>query len=463
MHLFRVDKILHGQAPSGPVPENREILQHMLHVAWPSILESFLIAMVGIIDTIMVSSLGAYAIAAVGLTTQPKFIGLSLFISLNVAVSALVARRKGEDDRETANRVLAQALMITLFLTVIVSIVSVVFADPFISMVGSAEDTHQPAVEYFQIIMGGMVFSVISLVINAAQRGAGNTRIAMWTNIISNVVNVVFNYLLIGGKFGFPALGIKGAAIATVIGTIVACGISIASMLRKENFIYIFAAKTLRFSKKILASMANLGSSTLAEQLFLRVGFLIFAVIIANLGTTEMAAHQIGMNFMGLTFSIGDGLSVASVTLVGQSLGMKRPDLAKIYGSVCQRVGLLLSGVVSLVFLFFGRYLFMLFSDDPKILDYGTILMRILMVVLFLQISQVIFTGCLRGAGDTRFTALVSLVSVAIIRPLVGYVLCYPLGLGLVGAWLGLMIDQSVRLLLARWRFKQGKWTKIEI
>lgn len=131
-------------------------------------LESFLVALVGFIDTIMVSGLGTAAIAAVGLTTQPKFICLAVFLSLNVAVSALVARRRGQEEPEKANRVLVQAILITLGLTLIISTAAVVFADPIMRLAGTAEDTHEDAVAYFRIITGGMVFNTLTMVINAA-------------------------------------------------------------------------------------------------------------------------------------------------------------------------------------------------------------------------------------------------------------------------------------------------------
>ena len=175
----------------GDLPSNSQIIKQTLTIAWPSVLESFFVCLAGMMDTIMVSSLGAYAIAAVGLTQQPKFLGLALFLSMNVAVSAVVARRKGEGDREGANLVLRMALWVTILLTVIISVVFVVFASPIVALVGSQEDTHAYAVEYLQIIMGGIGFNTISLVLNAAQRGAGNTRIAMTTNLVSNVVNIV--------------------------------------------------------------------------------------------------------------------------------------------------------------------------------------------------------------------------------------------------------------------------------
>lgn len=462
MQFVNPQKVCRGME-MGDVPPSGRIVRDALGVAWPSVLESFFVCLAGLVDTIMVGSLGSFAIAAVGLTTQPKFLGLAVFISLNVAVSALVARRKGAGDRESANRIVRMALLATLGLTLIVSLVFVAFASPIVRMVGSQADTHQYAVEYLQIIMGGMGFSTVSLMLNAAQRGAGNTRIAMLTNVISNTVNVVFNYLLIGGNFGFPALGVRGAALATVLGTICACCLSLASVMRQNGFICLRSVKGWAADRASVKSLLNVGSSALVEQLCLRVGFLLFAMTVAHLGTTEMAAHQIGMNMMSMSFSFGDGLSVASVTLIGQSLGRKRPDMAKIYGNVCQKIGLICAFLVSTVYFLFGREIFMLFSHEAPILAYGSAIMRILSITLFFQIEQVTLFGCLRGAGDTRFTALVSLISVTLVRPGMSWLLCYPLGVGLIGAWLGTFTDQALRFLLTFFRFRKGEWTKIRL
>lgn len=462
MHFINARKVCRGME-LGDIPPEGQIVRDALNVAWPSVLESFFVNLAGMVDTIMVGSLGTYAIAAVGLTTQPKFLGLAVFLSMNVAVSAIVARRKGAGDRESANRVVRMALLATLVLTALISVLFVVFAGPIITLVGSQPDTHEYAVEYLQIIMGGLLFSTVSLVLNAAQRGAGNTRIAMVTNIISNVVNVIFNYLLIGGNFGFPALGVRGAAIATVIGTVCACALSIASVLHRDGFVYLRAVKGWIADRLSVRSMLNVGSSAFVEQVCLRIGFLLFSMTVARLGTVELAAHQIGMNMMSMSFSIGDGFSVAAVTLIGQSLGRKRPDMAKIYGNVCQKTGLICAFVISTVYFIFGKDIFLLFSSEQVILDYGGMIMRILSLMLFLQIEQVVLFGCLRGAGDTRFTALVSLISVTIIRPGMSWLLCYPLGLGLMGAWLGTFCDQFVRFLMSFIRFRKGNWTKLKL
>ncbi len=462
MRFINPAKICKGME-IGEMPTDGEIIRNTLSVAWPSVLESFFVNLAGMVDTIMVGSMGSFAIAAVGLTIQPKMLGLALFLSLNVAVSAIVARRKGAGDRESANRVVRMCLLITLGLTAIVSAVFVTFASPIVKLVGAQPDTHEYAVEYLRIIMGCQIFNTVSLVLNAAQRGAGNTRIAMITNLISNVVNMVFNYLLIGGNFGFPKLGVRGAAIATVLGTVCACALSIASVLRKDSFINLRCVKGWIPEKQSVGSIGNVWSSSLVEQVCLRIGFLFFSMTVARLGTTELAAHQIGSNMMSMSFSFGDGLSVAAITLIGQSLGRQRQDLAKVYGSVCQRLGFLCACVMGVIYFFFGKEIFLLYSDDPVILDYGAMIMRILSIVLFMQIEQVVQFGCLRGAGDTRFTALVSFISVTFIRPGASWLLCYPIGLGLMGAWLGTACDQLVRFLLTFIRFRKGHWMKLKL
>ena len=288
---------------------SKENIRITFNMAWPSIVESFFTAFAGLVDSLMVSSLGSYAVAAVGLTTQPKFIGLSLFFALNVAVSALIARRRGEENPEEANRILGTAILFILAAAVVLSILFVALAGPIIHMCGSTPETHDSAVAYFRIIMGGMIFNCVQMGINSAQRGAGNTKITMRTNVTSNTVNIIFNYLLINGHFGFPALGIHGAALATVLGTVVASIMSILSILNPEGFISLPYIMKNRIFPAVSAfvHLVRVGYSVFFEQILMRIGFMMTAIMAARQGTDAMAAHQVGMNIMGLSFSFGDG------------------------------------------------------------------------------------------------------------------------------------------------------------
>ena len=444
---------------------SKEMLKDTLGMAWPSIVESFFTAFAGLVDSLMVSALGANAVAAVGLTTQPKFLFLAPFIAINVAAAALTARRKGEGRKEDANRVLLTAVILIAALAVILSAVAVGFADAIIHLSGSQPDSHEGAVIYFRIIMGGMIFNVISLGINAAQRGAGNTRIAMRTNVTSNAINIVFNYLLIGGHFGFPALGITGAALATVLGTVVACVMSILSVMKADNFISVpfILRDKIRTTKESLLSIVKVGYSVVVEQALMRVGFFATALMAAKQGTSAMAAHQVGMNILGLSFSFGDGLQAAAVALIGRSLGEGSPDLAKRYGQTCRYVGGAISLVLAVIYWFFGGWLYRLFFTEPEIIGIGVNIMRVVVFITMFQISQVVYMGCLRGAGDTAYTAVASMLSVTIVRTACSYICCYILGWGMIGIWMGVLADQFSRFTFGMLRFKAGKWVNIKI
>ena len=440
-------------------------VKKVIYIAWPAVLESFFTAFVGLVDSFMVSSLGAAAVASVGLTTQPKFIGLSLFFAANVAVSALVARRKGEENKEGANRIFATTLLFVIIAAIGMSVLLVSFADPIIRLCGSEPETHNGAVTYFRIIMGGMIFNCIQMSINAAQRGAGNTKITMRTNLVSNIVNVCFNYLLIGGNLGFPALGIAGAALATVLGTVVACFMSIWSVRRMDRFVsiaYIFKQK-IRPTYTAFKNLVSVGYSVFAEQLLMRVGFMATSLMMASQGTNAMAAHQVGMNILGLSFSFGDGLQATAVALIGFSLGAKKPDLAKEYGAICRMLGTCISIGLAVLYLAGGRWLYSMFFEEQDIIDIGVKIMFVAALVVMLQISQVIYMGCLRGAGDTLYTAMASTISVSLVRTAVSYIGGFLLSGGVVGIWMGIVADQVSRLIFGATRFKKGKWTEIKI
>lgn len=441
------------------------ITKEAVRMAWPAVCESFFIALAGMVDSLMVSSMGASAVAAVGLTTQPKFMGLALFFAMNVSVSALVARRRGEKNQRSANQILLVAILFVIVATVVISSACVMWANEIINFCGSAPETHEPAVIYYRIIMGCMIFNVLSMVINAAQRGSGNTMIAMRTNIVSNVVNIIANYLLIQGHLGFPTLGIAGAAIATVFGTVIACIMSFASLFRRDGFvsIYYIMEQQIRPALEPVISIIKLGFSVFIEQILMRVGFMSTAMMAAKMGTNALAAHQVGMNILGLTFSFGDGMQVAAVALIGRSLGEGSPDKAKAYGKTCRMIGLGISCVLAVVYFFGGEWLYHLFFAEQEIVDIGVMIIRIMIIIVLFQVSQVIYMGCLRGAGDTTYTAIASTISVTIIRTSASYFFGFVMGLGMAGIWMGILADQISRFLFASIRFKQGKWTKIHI
>lgn len=436
------------------------LVKETLIIAWPAVAESFFLTLAGMIDTMMVSQLGPFAISAIGLTNQPKFLGLTLFFTLNTALAAFSARRKGEENRRGANEIFMTSVLYALLLTTIISILFVAFAGDLMRIVGSNTDTHAAATAYFRIIMGGMVFNVLTMLINAALRGTGNTRVAMTSNLIATVVNIFCNFLLIKGNWGFPAMGVRGAAIATVISTVVSLLICIYYILHEDSFIsipYIIKEK-LRISWEQAKAIIKFQSTMLIEFIGFRVGFLVTAILAAQLGTDEFAIHQVGMNLLSLGFACGDGMRVAAVTLTGQSLGARKPDLARRYAQTCQNIGFAMAGIIATIMFFFGDHLFSLFflGKKPAILpETGRMITYFIIGVVLFQISQIIISGALQAAGDLKYTNLVSIIGVGVIRSIVTFVSVVLLSLGLIGIWIGVLADHLSRFTALSWRFKR--------
>jgi len=462
--LFAAEYMVPADRVCGELPSTRQAYRDNLAVAWPSALEAFLVALIASVDTVMVGAIGPEAISAVGITTQPKLIVLSIIFSLNVGVTTIVARRRGEDDQTSANRCLRQSVLLSAALSFVLGALAYRFAPQLLRFAGAGSDILFDAVVYFRIILIGNFFYSISLTINAAQRGVGHTKISMVTNLTANLVNLVFNYLLIGGNFGFPRWGVMGAAVATALGNFLACVMSVYSVCNhRSGFLHLRLRDSWRLDRSAIGQIFSICSGALIEQVIMRVGFFSYAKIVAGLGTIPFAAHQIVMNVLSISFSFGDGLGIASAALVGQSLGARRPDLAILYGHVGQRIGAVISCLLCVIFIGLRLPIISIFNSSPDILRLGGPLMIITGIACLPQVSSTIYSGCLRGAGDVMYVAVMSFISIGLIRPCLSWLLCYPLGLGLNGAWYGLLPDQITRLVLYAHRFVSGRWTDIKV
>lgn len=461
--FFSIDYMLKKDEILGSLPTTREVYKNSFNMSWPCAFEAVLVSLVGSIDIMMVGGLGAEAIAAVGLTNQPKFVLLAMIFSLNVGVTAIVARRKGAEDFKGANSCLKQSIILSFIISLIMAISGYIYAHEIMIFAGAGEDVIKDSVDYYKILMVSIVFTSLSLTINAAQRGVGNTKISMRTNVVANIVNLIFNYFLINGIWIFPRLEVKGAAIATTIGSIVGFLMSMFSIYYNTRVLDLRGKGEWKFDKATMKAFLSISGSSVVEQVFMRIGFFSFAIIVAALGTIAFATHQICMNVINLSFCFGDGLSAAAASLVGQNLGAKRPDKAKIYGKTGQRMAFIVSTVLFFVFILARKQIIMLFNSEEHIVSLGGMIMIIIAFTTHAQTSQTVYNGCLRGAGDTKFVALISFISIALIRPGLAWILCFPANLGLKGAWIALFADQTMRYILGKKRFDSGKWTKIKI
>ena len=447
----------------GDIPSNQKAYGTCLRIALPSVIELVSMSIIMMFSTAMVGNLGSEALTAVGLVSQPRMVFTSLFFALNVGVTAVVSRRRGQGDQRSARICLRQAILLAFLISIVMTILAVISARPMMQFAGAQWDTIDPATSYFRIVSFALPFNALSMTISAAQRGIGNTRVTMVVNIWANIVNVVLHFLLVEGNLGFPALGVDGAAIAVLVSGIVGALLAIGSVLSKDAYLKVSWKDRWYPNLPMIKSISKIGGNSIFEQLCLRIGFFGYAIIIASLGTDAFAAHNIAMQMMHLSFTFADGIAVAATGLVGQQLGAGRPDISIMYGKIGQRLAFIAS-VFLVIFTITTRYWFSgIFLDDQHIIEESARLLLILAIIIPIQTSQLILAGCLRGAGDTKFVAFTMLLSVALARPLISLLLVFGFNMGLTGAWYTMIIDQGIRLVMLYGRFVKGKWTEIKI
>ena len=444
-----------------------ELRMNIFHIVWPVFIEVLLGSLFGMVDMMMVGRISehaAQAVSAVGMTNQPVFLGLSFVQALNVGGTAIIARYYGAKKYKNISLVLKHVMLLAMLGFVLpISVLMIILAPYILTFLGADSSVIEVGSGYFRVIMLGFIFQSFSFTMTAALRGIGETKIPMRNNVIANSLNVLGNAVLIYGLFGFPVLGVTGAAISTALSNVIAMSLNLRYVLSKKSVLYLDLKEKFEFRFEMMKDLIRIGLPTALEQLALRVGIISFLNIVSGLGTNVYAAHQISLNILNLTYSPAQAFGITASTLMGQSLGAKNEQLARMYTRMCQRIGFVIAIGMSL-FIFFGsQTLAEFYSTNPEIIQNTMIALTIVAFVQPFQSHQLITSGALRGAGDTVWPLIAIFVGSILIRVSLGYIFVNMIGLGLAGAWYAVFIDQFIRWLIILFRFRSGKWKNIRI
>ena len=442
---------------------NSKMQKKIIAFTWPCMIELFLISMVSIVNLIMVGHLGAYAISAVGITTQPLFICIAAYQALNIGSTALVSRFVGAKDYKSAKIVVTQTLSISIISGIILSILGFFFSRFIVSAMGAQDDTIYYADLFMKYMAVGVLFQSIPTAVSALLRGAGYSRHSMRFNIVSNIVNVVLGYIFIYGIWKIPAMGVQGAGIASTIAKIVACAMSVYTIFCQNHTLKISPRELLTIDTDMTKRILRVGLGAAGEQLVLRVGILVFTRIVTGLGTIPFAAHQIGISIIGFTYNISQPFGIASASFVGRSLGAGKYEMAEKYTAKIRKIGFAVSVLISIIIFVFSRQIASLYTNDPYVIEFAASVLKIIAVIMPAQSSQLILTGSLRGAGDTKWPLISTTCGTLLIRMVLGAVFVKIFSWGLTGAWAAVAIDQFVRSLVIYLRYKYGNWQHIRI
>jgi putative MATE family efflux protein len=441
----------------------------VIAIAWPVLIELLLSSLFSMVDMMMLGNvagreLANQSVAAVGIVNQALFVGLALVQSLNVGGTAIVARYLGSGQKNRIEQTLKHVILLNFIgLTIPFFLFCQFYAPNIMAFIGADADVVAVGTPYFRIIITGFLFSSINSSFIAVLRGVGETKSPMRVNLIANSANVVGNAVLIFGLLGFPALGIVGAGISTALSNVLAFFLMLRLVTGGDSIIHLSLRNKFRFSRDILANLVKIGVPASGEQMVMRVGMMTFTKVVANLGTTVFAAHQIAMSIMSLSFNPGMAFGIASSSLVGYSLGQKSLEQAKNYTKRARRLGTIFSSTMAVFIFILAPQLAGLYNKDPLVVENAVRALRIIAVIQPFQASQLTLSGALRGAGDTIWTLVSTTSGILILRSSLSLLFVNYFQLGISGAWLAVLFDQLLRWLIIYFRFKTDRWQHIKI
>jgi putative MATE family efflux protein len=451
-----------ARATISPSASRRDLMAIVWSLAWPAIMTFGLESSVGLVDALMVGRLGATAVAGVGVGTQILNAVSVMNMALATGTVALVARSVGAAERRTAEAVLQQSIYLALAVALTIAIPVALWAPHLVAIFQVEPAVLDAGGGFIRTIMLGVPSMAMFAVIAAALRGAGDMRTPLMIGAFVNVLNIAADYVLIFGKLGLPALGVRGAALGSSIAFTAGTLLALASLLRPTS--------ALRLRRGLMAPNPSLcrrvlgvGSPTGLEQLLMQIGFLLYLRIAALYGTSAVASYFIGVRILALSFLPGFGFAAAASTIVGQQLGAGQPQGAARSGWEANRLAMSAMSVAGIVIFIFARPIAQAFINDAEVVNDAVMFIHVLAAAQPLMAADSALGGSLRGAGDTRFPLITVIVGFYGARLGFAWAAAHPLGLGLAWVWAALLGDYVLRATLKAWRFNSGRWQRIRV
>ena len=407
---------------------------------------------------IMVGTISISALAAVGMSMQFMMVINVLMTIYVVGGNALISRYIGQKRKKRASSLVYTLGIFAIFLSIFVSIFGYFTSESLYELMGASPYVVTQGTLYFKILSLGLVVIFIDALLYNALSAAGDTKSSLYIKLISTLINAALNYTFIFGHFGFEAMGIEGAAYATVLAytfNVFAYLYMMQSPLSTLHIIPIIRVTDFKRAYKV-------GWSAALDRLMSSLSFLIFVSIITAYGTAELAGYQVGLRIEGLAFMPGFGFSIAAMALVGQSLGAKDKEKAYRLGVISGRIAYLFMGSVGVVLIMMPEFLVGFFTQDKatiSVASYYLILVGLAQVPLAILF---VYSAALRGAGATKTTLKINLFSLWIFRVLPSYI-AFSMGYGIISIFVIMNVETLVKGMIYYYIYTQKKWLDTKI
>lgn len=432
----------------------------ILHIALPAIAGLSTQMIVSLVDTAMVGRLSeaTYALAAMGIGVLATWALISFFSSLATGTHVIVARRFGQKDFIECGNTLNNSLLISLSIGIIVAAIGAFFAKPISDLFASDDQVAHYASEYIFYRFLGIPFFLISVSYRGFYFGISKTKIFMISGIITNLLNIIFNYIFIFGNFGMPRMGLAGAGLGSTLASSFDFFFYTAIMLlpsyrnKFKNF------KNIKIDWEVIKAIWKISIPVSLQNVFILIGFLIFVAITGIIGTQEQAATQATISTLFISFLPCFGFGIAVQTLVGNNLGAKKFHLAKIYGIETAKVATIYTLALGIFFIFLPQYVLLIITNDNSIIETAKPALRIAGFAQIFYAIGVVLANALQAAGKMLFVMKAEVITNLFILVPLSYLLGVVLGYGLKGAWLAMPVYIIIYSALILYKYISKDW-----
>ena len=431
-------------------------------LAVPMILELLMESTFAVVDIFFVGKLGASAVATVGLTETYLFLLYSIGMGLAMAVTAIVARRIGEKEREQASISAVQAIFLAVVVSIPFALVGILFAKDLLALMGGDAWALEHGYRYTQWMLGGNAVIMLLFVINSIFRGAGDAAIAMRVLWIANGCNIVLDPVLIFGLGPFPEMGIQGAAIATNIGRGVGVLIQLWTLFNGGKHIRVLRSH-LQLNGKVIANIARTSVGGIGQMIVAMTSWIFVMRIISEFGSQAVAGATIALRIMMFTLMPAWGMSNAVATLVGQNLGAKEPERAEHAVWLTGFWNMIFLIGVAVFYFILSESLVGIFTDDGEVIRIGAKWLSIVSYSYFVYGWWMVAVQAFNGSGDTATPTKINLVFFWLIQIPLSYLLGKMLGLEYTGVFWAIFISETSVGLFTLWLFRRGKWKTVHV
>ncbi len=425
-------------------------------LAIPMILEMCMESVFAVVDIFFVSKLGSIATATVGLTESVLAIVYSLAIGLSMAVTAIVARRIGEKNPSAAAEASAQALLICMGISIIISAIGITYTNEILFLVGASKEIVAAGKNYTVVMLSGNLVIMLLFLINGIFRGAGNAAIAMKSLWIANACNILLCPILIN------YYGLTGAAIATTIGRGIGVCYQLYFLIKGRGKIVV---KFIHFKPvwNTIQSIVNMATTGTLQFLIGSASWIFMARLVSDYGSDALAGYTIAIRLIIFCLMPAWGLSNAAATLVGQNLGANQPERAAISVWKTAKYNAYFMGFISVIFIFFAPNLVSLLNNQPIVVETGARALRIIGIGYIFYGIGMVMINAFNGAGDSRTPTIINFFWFWVFQIPLAYFLSKYSAIGTTGIFIAIVITETGISITSMVLFKKGKWKTIRV